>query len=205
MGSRFALVVAVATAVATASHPASSSPQPRSPAAPHAGSQPQPAPRPTSRRLAAGELLEIVRTAIASSGARLPKGATVGAARTTAALDVPIAPSRVTIDVTAPARRVGVVVTTATLSFWNETDITARLPVSLELSVPAGALVYDVPKGGALTLVIRRGLVEVSTPAVTAGDADVGDVVQVLLRPSGRALRAQLVAKDRALAVEDGR
>jgi hypothetical protein len=45
----------------------------------------------------------------------------------------------------------------------------------------------------------------VSTPAVTAGDADVGDVVQVLLRPSGRALRAQLVAKDRALAVEDGR
>jgi hypothetical protein len=53
--------------------------------------------------------------------------------------------------------------------------------------------------------VVSRGLVEVTTPAVTSADADIGDVVQVLLRPSGRALRAELVAKDRALALEDGR
>ncbi len=68
-------------------------------------------------------------------------------------------------------------------------------------SVAVLGLDVNVGKGEA----VRRGLIEVSTQAVTSADGDIGDVVQVLLRPSGRALRAQLVARDRSIAVEDGR
>ena len=170
------------------------------------GARPAPATRPTTTRPApAPSLAEITRAALAASGARLPKGATVTAVHATAAVEVPATRDRVTIEVTAPARRAGSVSTPALLTFWKAADITARLPVIVELSVPPEALVFEVVKGAALSLVVRRGLVEVTAPAVLAVDADVGDVVQVLLRPSGRALRAQLVAKDRAVAVDDAR
>jgi hypothetical protein len=202
------------------------------PAAPRAKARPAPtqtagAPSPAvtqpsgTRHPVANELTELARTALASSLVRLPKGATLLAARPSAAsnVEIPVAPSRISIDLTQPARRVGPVTATAVLVFWKDADgafpalagarstseVSARIPLHLDLSVPPEALVYDVPKGGAVTLVVRRGLVEVTTQAVAAADADIGDVVQVLLRPSGRALRAQIVAKDRAVAVEDGR
>lgn len=161
----------------------------------------------TTRPPVAGELAQLARAALASQAVRLPKGTKVIAARpsTASMVRVPLAPTRVTIDLTPPARRAGPVVATAVLVFWNDADIATRIPLHLDLSVPPEALVYDVPKGGVVTLVVRRGLVEVSAQAVTSSDADVGDIVQVLLRPSGRALRAELIAKDRALAVEDGR
>jgi len=160
---------------------------------------------PTAHRPTAVELTEIARAAIATSRARLPKGATVSTVHATASADVPLATDRVTIEVTTPPRRAGSVTTPAVLTFWRTADVAGRLPITLELSVPPEALVFDTSKGATLTLVVRRGLVEVTAPAVLATDADIGDVVQVLLRPSGRALRAQLVAKDRAIAVEDAR
>jgi hypothetical protein len=176
-------------------------------AAPPSAKHEKPAVPATWRRLAAGELAELARGALASSNVRLPKGAKVTAARpsTEGEVLVPIAPTRITIDLTPPARRVGKVVTAAVLVFWKDADIVARTPLRLDLTVPPEAMVFDVPKGGVVTLVVRRGLVEVSTPAITSVEADVGDVVQVLLRPSGRALRAEIVAPDRAIAVEDGR
>lgn len=174
---------------------------------------PAKAPKPTetkparTRQPVANELTELARTAITASNARLPKGATLVAARpsTSGIVELPVAPSRVTIEITPPPRRAGTVTAAAVLVFWKDADVAARVPLHLDLSVPPGALVFDVPKGGSLTLIVRRGLVEVSAQAVTSADADVGDVVQVLLRPSGRALKAQIVAKDRALALEDGR
>ncbi|MBX3186768.1 MAG: flagella basal body P-ring formation protein FlgA [Labilithrix sp.] len=163
----------------------------------------QPRPQPTTRAAAPGELAAIVRTALASSSAKLPKGATITGVRAAAAVELPLAPARVTIDVTPPPRRAGPSVAPAVLSFWGEESVIARVPVSIDLTVPPEALAPDVPKGSALVLVVRRGLVEVTAPAVAGADADVGDVVQVLLRPSGRALRAKIVAKDRAVAVDE--
>jgi hypothetical protein len=161
----------------------------------------------TTRRPIPSELTELARTAITTSAARLPKGAQLVAARPSvaSAVEIPIAPSRVTIEVTPPPRRAGAVVATAVLVFWKDAEVSARVPLHLDLTVPPEALLFDVPKGGVLTLVVRRGLIEVSAQAVTSSDADIGDVVQVLLRPSGRALRAQVVARDSAIAVEDGR
>jgi len=175
----------------------------RAPAAP-AKNAPS-APAPTTRAPVAGELAELARNAIAAANVRLPKGAVVGGARPTADAQLPIATTRVTIEMTPPPRKAGKVIATAVLVFWKEADIAGRLPIAIELSVPPEALVFDVAKGAGLTLVVQRGEVEVSAPAVTSSDADVGDVIQVLLRPSGRAFRARIVAKDRAVAVEDGK
>jgi len=160
----------------------------------------------TMRRPSPGELAELVRTALSSSPVRLPKGAKIlGARPSSNDLLVPMAPSRVTIDLTPPPRRAGPVTATAVLVFWKDAEVSARIPLHLDLSVPPEGLVFDVPKGGVVTIVVRRGLVEVSAQGVTAADADIGDVVQVLLRPSGRALRGEVIARDRVLAVEDGR
>jgi flagella basal body P-ring formation protein FlgA len=56
-----------------------------------------------------------------------------------------------------------------------------------------------VSKGAAITLVVKTGLVEISTKAVANDNADVGDTLPVMLRPSGKVVRAKLIAKDRAL------
>jgi hypothetical protein len=191
-----ALAVLAAAAQAAAAAPTTKPAASAAPASPIA-----------TRSPVAGELAELARTALSSSVVRLPKGATVLAAHPSSAgkVLVPIAPSHVTIDVTPPARRAGPVTATAVLVFWKDADIAARIPLRLDLSVPPEALVYDVAKGRFVTVVVRRGLVEVTAPAVASSDGDVGDVIQVLLRPSGRALRAEIISKDRAVAVEDGR
>lgn len=159
-----------------------------------------------SRRLSPAELEGAARAALAASPAGLPKYASLKAVRASAVTELGFAPERVTIEVTAPPRRAGAVTTSAVLSFWrNATTVGARTPVTLELDIPQAALVFDVAKGAPIALAIERGLVVVTTTAVAASDANIGDVIQVLLRPSGRALRARIVAKDRAVATEDAR
>jgi len=160
---------------------------------------------PLLRKPVQGELLAIAREAVAASSARLPKGARIVGVRTAAAVEIPVAPSRVAAEITPAPRRAGSVTTTAVLTFFRGADIASRLPVSLDLVVPPEALVFDLPKGTPVSLVVRRGLVEVTTSAVTSVDADLGDTIQVLVRPSGRALRARLVARDRAVADEEAR
>jgi hypothetical protein len=63
--------------------------------------------------------------------------------------------------------------------------------------------VPDVAKGATITLLVRRGLVEVSIGAVAGADGDTGGILPVLLKPSGRVVRARIVDKDHAVALED--
>ena len=63
------------------------------------------------------------------------------------------------------------------------------------------AIVLTTFAGLAITLVIRRGLVEVSSAGTAGADADVGDLVPVVLSPSGRTISARLEDADHALAV----
>lgn len=159
--------------------------------------------KPETRRLSAAELTTAVRDAIVASAPRLPKGAAVTGVRGPAAPAVPREITRAALEVTPPPRKAGAVAASAVLVLWQGDRVAARVPVTLELSVPPEALAYDVPKGSPVVLVVRKALVEVSAPAVAAVDGDVGDVIPVLLRPSGRSLRARLVSKDRAVATED--
>jgi len=159
----------------------------------------------TTHRLSAVELDRTAREAMTLAPPKLPKHATLSAVRCSTSPEVPVSPKLVTLDVSPVPRRAGAVPVTAVLAFYKDDDAPIRVPITLDLDVPASALVADVPKGAGVTLVVTRGLVEVTTSAVTSSDGDLGDVVQVLLKPSGRALRARLVATDRAVAVEDAR
>jgi hypothetical protein len=103
-------------------------------------------------------------------------------------------------------KKAGPFMTMAVLSFFGaDAEVLARVPVPIELGVSADAITFDTSRGNPLTLVIRRPLVEVRIGAFAGADADIGDPVPVQLRPSGRVVRARLLSKDEALAVEDGR
>lgn len=161
------------------------------------------APPKSTKKLSAADVERTAREAIALSAPKLPKHATVSGVRCSSSPEVPAMPTRVTIEVTPPPRRAGSAVpATALLVFYKDNDVAARVPITLELNVPPEALVSDVVKGAPVTIVVTHGLVEITAPGVTSSEGDVGDVIQVLLKPSGRAFRAKLVSKDRAQVIE---
>lgn len=153
-----------------------------------------------ARKLAAAEVDRLVRGAIDPT--RLPRGATITTVRA-GALEVPDGFERVSVELPAAPRRAGAVTVTAAVTFLTEGDVVARSSVSVELAVPAEALIPDVAKGASIQLVVKRGLVEVSIGAVAGADGDVNGVVPILLKPSGRMVRARIVDKDHAVALED--
>jgi hypothetical protein len=132
----------------------------------------------------------------------LAKGTSIGAIHGSA-VDVPAGFDHVTAELPAPTRRAGSVNVVATVSFYSDSEIAARITVPVELLVSAEALVPDVAKGATITLVVQRGLVEVSIPGTAAADGDLGGVLPVMLKPSGRIVRARIVDKDHAVSVED--
>ncbi|AKU94669.1 hypothetical protein AKJ09_01333 [Labilithrix luteola] len=187
------VVFALALSASAAAAPPSKAPVPNASANAH----------PRWHRANPAEIERIVREAIAASATSIPKGTTIRSVRCGTVPEIPDSPTNVTIEVTKPARKAGISSTSAVLTFHRDASVVARVPVTLELDMSPEAATFDVPKGAPVVLVIKRGLLEISAPAVTSEGADLGDVVQVLLRPSGRALRGQIVAKDRAIAVEE--
>ena len=153
-----------------------------------------------ARRLTASDVDKLVRAAI--EPARIPRATTVTTVRATA-LQVPDGFDRVTVDLPTLPRRSGTVTVTAAVSFVSGGDVLARITVPVDFNVPAEALVPDVAKGAAITLLVRRGLVEISIGAVAGADGDTGGILPVLLKPSGRVVRARIVDKDHAVALED--
>jgi hypothetical protein len=101
-----------------------------------------------------------------------------------------------------PPHRTGPWKSVATLTFTAGAEVLTTLSVPVDLALGAEAAAFDLPKGGAVTLVVRHGLVEIEAQGMAAVDADVGAVLPVTLRPSGRVVRARLVTPDRAELVE---
>lgn len=153
-----------------------------------------------SRRLDAAELGRLVRASVEQD--HLPKGATIGNVRAMQA-DVPEGFDKVAVELPPLPRRAGQVPATAQMSFFLEGVPIAKVAVPLEIVVPAEALVPDVAKGAPLVLLVRRGLVEVSVPGVASASADIGATVSVLLKSSGRLVRARIVDKEHAVSVEE--
>jgi len=156
----------------------------------------------SARHLAALDLNEIVRTAMGAKP--LGRGVTLASVRADRPVDVADGWTRVDVDVPRAPKKAGTFSTTAIASFFVGDEVIARLPVRLDLSVSAEGATYDTLRGTAVMLVVRRSLVEVRAPGYAAADADIGDVIPVQLRPSGRVVRARLSTKDEAVAIEDG-
>jgi hypothetical protein len=156
-----------------------------------------------ARHLLPADFELLVRTAVAAKP--LGRGVTLSAVRVLHPIDVADGWARVDVDVPRAPKHAGLFTTTAIASFYAaESDVTARVPVPVELTVSPEGASYDTPRGAAVTLIVRRGAVEVHAAAVTMADADVGDQVPVQLRQSTRVLRARLTTTDEAVAIEDG-
>ena len=145
--------------------------------------------------------MRLLRTAMASKP--LHQGVVLAMVNAERALEVAEGYARVDVEVPRAPKRAGAFATSAVLSFIDtDGQVLSRVAVPIVLAVSEEGAAYDTPRGTAVTLVVRRNLVEVRVPGVATVDGDVGDPVPVQLRSSGRLLHARLVSRDEALATE---
>ncbi len=151
------------------------------------------------RTLARAELEAAVRTA---GNAGLPRGVTLSTVRPPGSVVVPDGWTSVRLEMGKPPRRTGAWSTSAMLVFAKEAEPLARIPVGLEVTLGAEAAVPDMAHGSSVTLLIRTGPIEVSTTALVGADGDIGAVVPVTVKSSGRPLRARVLDHDHVLLEE---
>ncbi len=153
------------------------------------------------RRLEPSEVDALVRGAIAAKS--LHNGVSIERVHLDHAVDVADGWTQVEVDAPRAPKKAGSFSTTAIVSFLNaDHEPLARLSVPVSFAISAEGALFDAPRGASLTLVVRRSFVEVRVPAAASVDADVGDTLPVQVRLSGRVMRARLVSKDEAVAVE---
>lgn len=153
-----------------------------------------------TRRMRGPELEALARAELARGP--MPKGATLAAMRPPAAADVPEGCERAGVELPPMPRRAGPYAGSVVVTFYCDGTPTTRVTVPSNFQLSSAAATPDVARGAPLTLVLQRGLVEVTAAAVAGGEGDLGAVIPVTVRPTGRVLRARLVARDRAVAVE---
>ncbi len=157
-----------------------------------------------TKRLAPAEVDALVRGALATKNLR--RGISIDAVRIDHPVDVADGWTSVDVQMPRAPKRVGSFATTAVVTFLSaEREPLARIAVPVALAVTAEAAVFDAPRGTALTLVVRRDLIEVRVPATAETDADVGNPLPVQVRLSGHTVRARLVGRDEAIALESPR
>jgi flagella basal body P-ring formation protein FlgA len=134
---------------------------------------------------------------------RLPRGAALRDVRPPQSVTVPAGWTAVSVELARPPRRVGPFSATAYLDLRRGDELIARVPVRVDLTLSAEAATPDLARGAAVTLVVRHGLVEVRASGSATADADVGETLPVMLRPSGRIIRARLIEPALAVALEE--
>jgi hypothetical protein len=153
------------------------------------------------RTLGAPELEKMLREAM--TGAAMFRGVTIASVRAPRATLVPAGWDTVLGEVPRPPHRAGPVQSTVSLTLLRGQETLIRLFVPVELALGPEAMKPDLAKGAPVTLTLRRGMVEVSVAGRADADADVGGpIFPVVVRPSGRVLRARLLDKDHAEVVD---
>lgn len=154
-----------------------------------------------TRRFSAGEVANLVRTALADKP--IARGGALQNVRASG-VEVPADFDHVTVELAQLPRRAGVVSVTANVAFLAEDGSTLfKTIMPVEIALPPEAAHADITRGQPITLVVRHGLVEVAIGGVAGADADVGSIMQVTLKSSGRVLRARAIDKDHAIVLED--
>jgi hypothetical protein len=151
------------------------------------------------KRLEVTDVEQIVQEGLR---AKLPHGLTLDAVRPAAAVSVPDGWTRVTAEIPRPPHRAGAVRCDASVTFYEDSQPLCVLSVPVELTVSREAAMADVQHGARISLVIRRGLVEVTSAGTAGADADVGGIVPIVLHPSGRTILARLEDNAHAIALD---
>jgi hypothetical protein len=151
-------------------------------------------------KLDIAELEQTTKASIATM--HLWRGASLFQARPTHAAEVPAGWTKIDIDVPRPPHRSGMLATNATLSFQADGETLAKVIVPIDLMLSDEAARPDITHGSEIQLVVKRGLVEVATPATAGADGDEGDVISVTVKASNRVLRARVQDATHAVALE---
>ncbi|MEO7110043.1 MAG: flagella basal body P-ring formation protein FlgA [Polyangiaceae bacterium] len=130
------------------------------------------------------------------------RGVTLAKVRPLHGSDVPEGWTKINIEIPKPPRRAGSLSTNATLAFETDGETTAKVIVPIELTLSEDAAKPEVTHGAQIQLIVKRGLVEVSTPATAGADGDSGEIISVTVQGSNRVLRARVQDATHAVAVE---
>lgn len=154
-----------------------------------------------TKKLTTNDVATAVR---ANLGSRpMPRGATISNIRASA-VEVAGDFQRVDVELAPLPRRAGAVTVQARVTFLGDEEAPLfKTLVPVELLLPPEAAFPEIARGAPISVVVKKGLVEVSVPGVAAADADVGSFLPVTLKPSGRVLRARAIDKDHAVVSED--
>jgi flagella basal body P-ring formation protein FlgA len=150
--------------------------------------------------LTAGALEQEIRAAVAKQPLR--KGATIVAVKAPKSTEIVAGATSTTVEIPKPPRKAGPLTTTATVTFLAGPSVLARVMVPVDLVLGPEAAQPDVAAKSTITLVVRKGLVEIAAPATATADADVGEIVPVVVKATGRIVQARVVTKERVVALE---
>lgn len=154
-----------------------------------------------TKRFSPGDVANLVRAALADKP--IAKGGVLQNVRASG-VEVPADFDHVNVELQQVPRRAGIVSVPANVTFLAEDGATLfKSIVPVEIALPADAAHADILRGQPVTLVLRKGLVEIAIGGVAGSDTDVGSVFQVTLKPSGRVIRARAIDKDHAVSLED--
>ncbi len=152
-----------------------------------------------AKRLSPAELTTLVTPVILQS---LPTG--VGLTKVTPGYDVVVPPSATVGSVEIPRhpRQKGPFRTTANVQMVADGNVVARVPVPVVLDISEEAARPDVARGSRIGLVIDRRSLRIMTQGSCLLDANIGDVVSVLVVPTNRVVKAKITSRDEAHMVE---
>jgi hypothetical protein len=151
------------------------------------------------KRLWTADIETIVREGL---DGKLTPGVALSAVHPAHFTDVPEGCTRVTAEMTRPPHRTGPFASTVRVTFYDAAQALWMLSVPVDLTLTQEAAIADVQRGARISLVVRRGLVEVTVSGTAGADADVGALLPVAIHPSGRIVQARLEDKEHAVALD---
>lgn len=144
---------------------------------------------------------ELVGQALRAEG--LAKGVTIARIRPRGSARVATGWERAEVKLPKPPRREGKWSTSVTVRLVRGDVLVASFGATVDFEISAAAARPDVARGSSVTLVVRHGRVEVRVRGFADSDADIGQMLNVRLRPSDKVVQARLETTDRAIAVEN--
>jgi len=99
-------------------------------------------------------------------------------------------------------RRAGRARVTVTVELSEQGHVAARVPLSVTVEIGEQAARPDVPKGTALRLLLTRGAIVITAPGVVLSDANVGDTVRAVIRPTGKTVRVVVTSAQEGKVVD---
>jgi hypothetical protein len=152
-----------------------------------------------AKRLSQAELTTLVTPVIMQN---LPRG--VALTKVAPSYEVVVPPSSTVgnVDIPRHPRQKGPFRTTATVQMVSNGEIVARVPVPVILEVSEEAARPDVARGSRIGLVIDRRSLRIMTQGSCMIDANIGDVVSVLVVPTNRVVKAKITSRDEATILE---